>query len=300
MKQTVKLIFAFLLLSYKLFGQYSEMVFGSSAKTDKALKEVWEYKVDMRDSALTSKEFYSGGLIKSKQIFFWDTLRKEVFFKYDDENLLSLVTEYSKDANGKDTAKFVIWYLYDQYRNPYFEKRGDSVPYGDFNMETRQQFFTSYIYEDSLIMYENSLDEIPGKGFGMQSKKFEYNDKKQRTKIYNHRMGDSVGYYRLSEELFYDQFGNHIKSVFPCNDYAIDGGGDKMQQPCESNYVNYTYNSKQQLTEEFRYYHNMPFTNSNYQKNTIKYNYDDKGRLVSVLHTMEQDRIYITNRYFKY
>lgn len=295
MKKNFYLLPAFLLSTIQVFGQYYEMTFNANFKPDKQLKEVWEYKVEEKDSSLRSKDFYSEGLLQSTQIFFKDTLRKEILFKYDENQLLSLVSEYYKDVNKKDTAKSIVWYLYDQYKNPYFEKRGDSVPYGDFNIETRQQFFTSYVYQDSLIIFSNLLSEIPGMGFHMETKKFEYNKKKQLCKTFVHQMTDTVGYFRLAEELFYDEKGNHIKTILYCIDYTVDNYGNKIKTPCENDLLTYTYNSKNQLVGEFHHYHGMFFQNDN-----IKYVYDSKGRLQSVCHTMEQDKKYITNHYFKY
>jgi hypothetical protein len=299
MKQTFKLISAFLLLSGKLFGQFSEMVFDNTTKTDKSLKEVWEYSGDGKDSSLTAKEYYSEGLLQLRQSFWNDTLRKEAKYKYNEYKLPWIIIETSKDNNKKDTSKSMAVYLYDQYKNLYLERHMDSVPDYDLHFRLRFQQFTNYIYQDSLIIYSNMINDL-GDGFQAVNKKFEYDNKRHLKKIFVDDLGDTAVNYILTDELFYDKLGNHIKSIQFCRDYVTNREGNKKKQPCENDFALYTYNSKQQLTEEFHHYHSMPFMDVSFQKDTIKFNYDGKGRLVSVLHTIESDRKYSTNRYFKY
>lgn len=280
MKHTFKLIFAFLLLSGKLFGQYSEMVFSSSTNMDKSLKEVWEYSGNGKDSSLIAKEYYSEGLLQLRLSFWNDTLRKETTYKYNEYKLPWIITETFKDNKRKDTAKSMTVYLYDQYKNLYLKRHMDSVPNYVYDFRLRYQQFTNYIYQDSLIIYSNMINDL-GDGFQGVYKRFEYDDKRHLKKVFTDDIYDTAANYILTDELFYDEIGNHIKTVHYCQNYITDREGNIKKQPCENDFSLYTYNSKQQLTEEFHYFHETPFMNVAYQKDTIKYNYNENGRLVS-------------------
>jgi hypothetical protein len=278
-------------------------VFNSYVTTDKSLKEVWEYRIDGKDSSLTAKEYYSDGLLFLRKSFWKDTLRKETTYKYNEYKLPYIITETYKDNNKKDTSKSIIIKLYDQYKNVYLERHMDSVPNYDFNFQLSYQQFTNYIYQDSLIIYSNMINDLVN-GFQLIYKKFEYDSKRHLKKIFQKDMRDirdTTKNYILTDELLYDALGNHIKTIQHGCDYVTDCLGFKKKTPCENDFMLYTYNSKKQLlTEEFHDLNDMPLMNVGFQRDTIKYNYDENGRIVSVLHTMELARKYIVNRYFKY
>ncbi len=300
MKQTIKLIYTFLLVSSKLFGQNSEMFFNYSVTTDKSLKEVWEYRVDGKDSSLTAKEYYSDGLLILRKSFWKDTLRKETTYKYNEFKLPWIITETFKDNNKKDTSKSITIKLYDQYKNLFLIRQMDSVPNYDFSFRPSFQQFTNYIYQDSLIIYSNMFNDLFD-GFQMIYKKFEYDHKRRLKKVFIKEICDTTNNYILSYELLYDELGNHIKTINYGCDYVSDSIGVEKKQQRETDFMLFTYNSKKQLlTEEFHDLQDMPLMNVGFQRDIIKYNYDEKGRIISVLHTMEQDRKYIINRYFKY
>lgn len=299
MKQILMLTIPFILLATNLFGQYSEVVFKSPYSPDKSLKEVWEYRIDGKDSSLTAKEYYSDGLIQLRQSFWRDTLRKEIAFKYNDYNLLSSITQTLKDNKNIDTSKSITIYLYDQYGNLYLERRMDSVPDHIFNFRTRNQEFTSYIYQDSLIIYSNKIRDFIH-SYQEDFKRYEYDDKRNLKKVFYDDQWDNSQSYILDRELFYDEKGNHVKTIRYCQSSVKDRDGNRLDHTCRNDTIQYTYNSQKQLTAEHHLYHSGPFMNVDFQKNTLEYSYDDRGRLVSVLSTMEQAIKYITIRYYKY
>ncbi len=175
----------------------------------------------------------------------------------------------------------------------------DSVPDHMFNSRTRNQNFTSYIYQDSLIIYSNEIRDFIH-SYQVDFKRYEYDDKRRLKKVFYDDQRDKSQSYILNSEHFYDEKGSHIKTIRYCQIYVTDMDGNRLDHTCKNDTIHYTYNSQKQLTAEHHFYHSGPFTNVDFQKNTLEYNYDNRGRLVSVLNTMEQAVKYITIRYYKY
>ena len=155
-------------------------------KADNSLKEILEYKIEGLDSSLISKGYYSDGLLRLKQGFRNDTLLIEYKFKYNENGRLDFLSKSLKDKNCKDTTKTISFFLYDQYGNIYFERVSDSIYSNQLsyenNFEMSNTYFTSYIYEDSLMTYSNFVTLLE---YGIQhwSKKFEYDDKNRLAKF---------------------------------------------------------------------------------------------------------------------
>lgn len=299
MIQILKLSVTFMLLTTNLFGQYSEIVIKSTYLPDKSLKEVLEFRVDGKDSSLAAKEYYSEGLIQLRQSFWKDTVRNETSYQYNEYNQPNIITKILKDNKNKDASKSITIYLYDQYGNLYLERHMDSVPDNIYNFRLRNQEFTSYIYQDSLVIYSNKIRDFIN-SYQEDFKRYEYDDKRRLKKVFNDDQRDTSLSYILDSEHFYDEKGSHIKTIRYCQTYVTDMDGNRLDHPCKNDTIHYTYNSQKQLTTEHHLYHNGPFTNVDFQKNTLEYNYDNRGRLVSVLNTMEQAIKYITIRHYIY
>ncbi|MBK8415698.1 MAG: hypothetical protein IPL22_15070 [Bacteroidetes bacterium] len=157
---------------------------------DKSLKEVLEFRVDGKDSSLAAKEYYSEGLIQLRQSFWKDTVRNETSYQYNEYNQPSIMTKVLKDNKNKDASKSITIYLYDQYGNLYLERNMDSVPDNIYNFRLRNQEFTSYIYQDSLVIYSNKIRDFIN-SYQEDFKRYEYDDKGRLKKVFNDDQGDT-------------------------------------------------------------------------------------------------------------
>ena len=282
MKLLTLFFFIFSILTKSLFGQLVGNGYTTIDFTpDSSLKEIHEWNIDRDDSTLISKGFYSNGFLKNKIHFLNNHLVSEYCYQYDENGLYDYVSKTSKDINGKDTSKTITYLLRDQYGNTYFERVSDSLTTNTShnsysNYEVQNTYFTSYIYEDSLVLYSNFVNDLGG-GIQHWSNKYEYDSKKRLIKTYKHNMSDSTNYYRLVSEFFYDELDNKIKIVSKCINYYKNLKGKKIYRECDDDLTLYTYNNLNQLSKII--------TKSNsifqYEAETLYY-YDTKGRILLI------------------
>lgn len=215
---------------------------------DQSLKSITSYNINESDSTMTNQWIYSNGkLIKMK------TSDQDItdFFYEDKYNVSSI--------KGNVLNK----YIFDQYGNLFYKRIFiDKKDSGNFICPTFE--FRNYVYKDSLMTFCNIVmsQTIYTEE---RSEKYEYDKNKKLKKVFYKYQTYQPYYYKLAREFFYNTEGQLIKSLGNPLD-LLAGGRDSTL---------YTYNSKNQLTEEI--------SHSILEKSTIRYYYNQKGLLISVV-----------------
>lgn len=288
------IIIILLFLSLQLSAQVIDGLPRFEFTPHKSLKSVTEYVINSKDSILREKWFYTNGALTKHQWFSNETVYREMNVFYEEDVPSYSILSY-KGGQMQDTMKVFTVYLFDQYKNCYYKETGDSnFEHSQYEVCSRYEI-TSYVYQDSLILYSNWVRSFCS-GFQNGSKRFEYDSQKRLKKVFEHTMSDSLGYYKLNQEFFYNAEGLLVKSVYYNNPaYTLQLAGAKTLEILDDNATFYTYNSNRQLVNE-----NSKWTGFVSQKDDINYYYNELGLLSAVFFTEEQQHKYITHYYFEY